>query len=88
MHYPQRSNLRVEHSIALQTTVESIKGLLFSLEKDSHELLSKLVIEATGFLSHGVSIQVGDGPKPYLLPMDLAAHTTTHPTWARLMGLA
>ncbi|KAE8304154.1 hypothetical protein GL50803_0060748 [Giardia duodenalis] len=86
---PQRSNLRVEHSIALQTTVESIKGLLFSLEKDSHELLSKLVIEATGFpYLTGVSIQVGDGPKPYLLPMDLAAHTTTHPTWARLMGLA
>ncbi|EFO63190.1 Hypothetical protein GLP15_986 [Giardia lamblia P15] len=85
---PQRSNLRVEHSITLQTTVECIKDLLFSLEKDSHELLSKLVIEATGFpYLTGVSIQVGDGPKPYLLPVDLAAHTTTHPTWARLMGL-
>lgn len=86
---PQRSRLRIEHNMALQTTVEYIKNLLFSIEKDSHELLSKLVIEATGFpYLTGVSIQVGDGPKPYLLPENLEAHTATHPTWARLMSVS
>lgn len=86
---PQRSGLHIKHNnMSLQTIVECIKNLLFSIEKDSHEILSKLVVEATGFpYLTGVSIQVGDGPKPYLLPADIAAHTATHPTWARLMGI-
>lgn len=85
---PQRSRLHIDHNMALHTTVECIKSLLFSIEKDSHELLSKLVVEATGFpYLTGVSIQVGDGPRPYLLPANLEAHVATHPTWARLMSL-